>query len=190
MTDTPNPLPCGNRLEDLLDQVAEAAAPENPEHQSSCPYCQTALRHLRGGWADLTELANEPVSVPGGLTAQIMTRVRALAAQAADHLLLGHPRGDTLISHAVVGRIVQRLAHTVPGVNFASARVEPLNPPRTDRLDLSIHLIVTLGPRLPRLANSVRETVRRHSLQLTGARVDRIDITIDDITVSSSKRLQ
>lgn len=187
MTDTPNPLPCGTRLEDLLEQVADGAAPANPEHQSSCPYCQTALRRLRGGWADVTELAREPVSVPGGLTAQIMTHVRALAARATDYLLLGQPRGDTLVSHAIVARIVQRLASTVPDVTFASARVEPQSHPEPDRRDVSIHLIVTLGPSLHRLADSVRETVRQHILRLTGAHVDRIDITIDDITVTSSK---
>ena len=183
MTDTPDPLPCGNRLEDLLEQVADGAAPTNPEHQSSCPYCQTALRRLGAGWADLTELANEPVSVPRGLTAQIMTRVRALAVQATDYLLLGHPQGDTLISHTVVAQIVQRLARTVPDVTFASARVEPHTPPQPNRQDTSIHLIVNLGPSLHRLADSVREAVRQHTLRLTGAQVDRIDITIDDITI-------
>jgi len=183
MTDTPDPLPCGVRLGDLLEQVADGVAPVNPKHQSSCPYCQTALRRLRRGWADVTDLASEPVSVPSGLTAQIMRRVRALAVRATDYLLLGQPRGDTLISHAVVGRIVQRLARTVPDVTFASAQVKPRNPPQPDRLDLSIHLIGTLGPRLPRLADSVRLTVRRHTRRLTGAQVERIDITIDDVDV-------
>jgi len=182
MTDTPDPLPCGTRLEGLLEQVADGAAPTNPEHQSSCPYCQTALRRLHAGWADLTELANEPVSVPRGLTAQIMTRIRALAVRATDYLLLGHSRGDTLISHTVVAQIVQRLARTVPEVIFASARVESNTPPQPNRRDMSIHLIVTLGPSLDRLADSVRETVRQHILRLTGAHVNRIDITIDDIT--------
>lgn len=186
MTDRPDPLPCGNQLENLLEQVADGAAPANPEHQSSCPYCQTALRRLRAGWADVTELANEPVSVPRGLTAQIMTRVRALAVRATDYLLLGSPRGDTLISHTVVARIVQRLARTVPDVTFASAQVEPQRPPQPNRRDLSIHLTVTLGPSLHRLADSVRETVRHHTLRLTGAHVDRIDISIDDVAVSDS----
>jgi len=188
MSDTSDPLPCGVRLGDLLEQVAEAATPANPQHQSSCPYCQSALRRLRRGWADVTELVNEPVSVPSGLTRRIMTHVRALAAQAADHLLLGHPGGDTLISHAVVGRIVQRLAGTGPDVTFASARVEPRNPSQPDRLDLSIRLVVTLGPSLRRLADSVRETVRRHATWLTGAQIDRIDITIDDVTVDGGNR--
>ena len=188
MTARPDPLPCGMPLEDLLEQVTETAAPANPEHQSSCPYCQTALRRLRRGWADVTDLASQPVRVPSGLTLQVMTRVRALAAQAADYLLLGCRRGDTLISHSVVGRIVQRLARTVPDVTFASARVEPPYPSQPDRLDLSIRLVVTLGPSLVRVADSVRETVRQYTLRLTGARVDRIDITIDDITFDDRNR--
>lgn len=188
MTEPPDPLPCGIRLEDLLEQVADASPPADPQHQSSCPYCQTALRRLRRGWADVADLANQPVSVPSVLTAQIMTRVRALVTQAADFILLGHPRGETRVSHAVVGRIVQRLARAVPGVTFASARVVPRSPPQPDRLDLSIRLVVTLGPGLHRLADSVRDTVRHHALRLTGARIDRVDITIEDIATSKSNR--
>lgn len=182
MTDLSESLPCGVRLEDLLGQVVDAAAPPNPEHQSSCPYCQSALRRLRQSWADVMELTSEPVSMPPGLTARIMTRVRALAAQATGAILIGHPFGETRVSHAVVGRIAQRLARTVPGVVFASARVEPRDPPQPGRMDLSIKLVVALRPSLHRLADSVRETVRRRTPRLTGARVERIDITIDDIT--------
>ncbi len=183
MTDLPERLPCGVRLEELLVQVADGGAPADHAHQSSCPFCQTALRRLRRGWADVMELAQEPVSVPSRLTAQIMERVSALAVQTADYILLGHPRGETRVSHAVVGRIAQRLARAVPGVIFASARIEPHNPPLPGRVDLSIQLVVILGPVLQRVADAVRETVRRHTLKQTGAQIDRIDIRIDDITI-------
>lgn len=183
VTDQPERLPCGVRLEKLLAQVADGSPPADQAHQSRCPYCQTALRRLRRGWANVTELAQQPVSVPTRLTAQIMERVKALAVQTADFILLGHPRGETRVSHAVVGRIVQRLSRAVPGVTFASARVEPHNPPLPDRVDLSIRLVVTFGPVLQRVADAVRETVRRHAPKLTGAQIDRIDIRIDDITI-------
>jgi uncharacterized alkaline shock family protein YloU len=183
MTDQPEKLPCGERLEELLAQVADGAPPGDEAHQSSCPYCQTALRRLRRGWAEVTELTQAPVSVPGRLTAQIMERVKALAAQTADFILLGHPRGETRVSHAVVGRIAQRLARAVPGVIFASARVEPHNSRLPDRVDLSIQLVVNFGPVLHRVADAVRDTVRRKTLRLTGAQIDRIDIEIDDITI-------
>lgn len=182
MTDQPDRLPCGVGLEELLAQVADGAPPADETHQSSCPYCQTTLRRLRRGWSGVTELTREPVAVPSGLTAQIMERVKALAAQTADFILLGHPRGETRVSHAVVGRIVQRLARAVPGVVFASAQVEPRQFPLPDRVDLSIQLVVAFGPVLHRVAEAVRETVRRQTLRLTGAHIDRIDIKIDDIT--------
>jgi hypothetical protein len=182
MTEPPDRLPCGVRLEELLAQVADGAPPADEAHQSNCPYCQTGLRRLRRGWADVTELAHEPVSVPSGLTAQIMERVKALVAHTADFILLGHPRGETYVSHAVITRIAQRLARAVPGVTFASARVEPHDPPPPDRVDLSIQLVVTLGPGLQRVADAVRETVSRQTRRLTGAHIDRIDIRIDDIT--------
>lgn len=182
MTDQPDSLPCGERLEELIAQVADRVPPANEAHQSNCPYCQSALRRLRRGWADVTELAREPVNPPSGLTAQIMERVKALVAQTAEFILIGHPHGETHVSHAVIGRIAQRLARAVPGVTFASARVEQHHPSPPDRVDLSIQLVVTFGPVLQRVADAVRETVRRQMLKLTGAHIDRIDVRIDDIT--------
>jgi hypothetical protein len=182
VTDQAERLPCGKRLEELLAQVTDGAPAEDERHQSGCPYCQTALRRLRRAWTDVTDLASEPVNVPDGLTAQIMARVRVLAAQTAEFILLGHPRGETRVSHAVVARIAQRLARTIPDVVFASARVEPSNSPLPDRLDLSMRLIVTFGPALHRVADSVRTIVRRQTPRLTGAQLDHIDIKIDDIT--------
>jgi uncharacterized alkaline shock family protein YloU len=182
VTDQAGRLPCGKRLEEILAQVADGAPAEDETHQAGCPYCQTALRRLRRAWTDVTDLAREPVNVPDGLTAQIMARVRVLAAQAADFILLGHPRGETRVSHAVVARIAQRLARTIPGVVFASARVEPRNPPLPDRVDLSIRLVVTFGPALHRVADAVRTIVRRQTPRLTGAQFDRIEIRIDDVT--------
>jgi uncharacterized alkaline shock family protein YloU len=181
MTDPPERLPCGVRLEQLLAQVAGDERPTNEGHQSTCPYCQTALRRLQQGWDDLAELTKQPLSVPGGLTAQIMARIRMLAAQAADFILLGHPRGETRVSHVVIARIVQRVASAVPGVVFASVRAEADEPPQPDRLSVRIQLIVSLGPSLPPLADAVRRTIQHKSPRLTGASIDRIDITIRDI---------
>jgi uncharacterized alkaline shock family protein YloU len=116
------------------------------------------------------------------LTGQIMERVKVLAAQTADFILLGHARGETRVSHAVVARVAQRLARTVPGVVFASARVEPHDSPLPDRVDLSIRLVVSFGPALHRVADAVRKIMRRQLLRLTGAQPNQIDIRIDDIT--------
>ena len=130
----------------------------------------------------MAELAREPVNVPSQLTSQIMERVKVLAAQTADFILLGHARGETHVSHAVVVRIAQRLARTIPGVVFASVRVEPHDSPLPNHIHLSIRLVVTFGPALHRIADAVRTILRRQMLRLTGAQLDHIDIRIDDIT--------
>jgi uncharacterized alkaline shock family protein YloU len=49
-------------------------------------------------------------------------------------------------------------------------------------VDLSIRLVVTVGPALHRVADAVRTIVRRQTPRLTGAQLDHIDIKIDDIT--------
>jgi hypothetical protein len=174
-------LPCGAELEHLIAQVADGQAPDRRAHQERCPYCQAALSDLTRGWGDLRALADEPVAVPPGLAARIMARVAKLAGQAAEAVLLGSPRGQTRIGHRVVGRVAQRVAATVPGLVFASARPVAHDPPLPQRLSLTIRIVATFGPPLGELADRVRATVRRRVPELTGADLDRIDIRIDDV---------
>ena len=174
-------LPCGAELEHLLAQVADGEAPDDQAHQQRCPYCQAALRDLTRGWSDLRPLADEPVSVPPGLAARIMARVAKLAGQAAGAVLLGGARGETRIGHRVVGRVAQRVAATVPGLVFASAKPVAHDPPLPQRLSLTIRIVATFGLPLQELADRVRATVRRRVPELTGAELDRIDIRIDDV---------
>ncbi|MBV9944829.1 MAG: hypothetical protein JO262_22080 [Solirubrobacterales bacterium] len=183
MTHLARSLPCGVRLDELLIQVADAAPPADEAHQATCPYCQTALRRLRREWAGVTELAHQPVRVPASLTHRIMSHVRSLAVQASDYILLGHPRGETRISHIVIGRVAQRLVTTVPGIVFASVRVEPQRPPQADRVTLSIQLVVRFGPALHPLAESVRQRVERRTTRLTGAHIERVDVTVNDMAI-------
>ena len=175
-------LPCGIALETLLEQVADDQRAPNPTHQDSCPYCQAALRRLRQDWVDIQSLAQEPVPIPEGLTAKIMTRVQTLAAHLADSILLGNPRGETRISHTVVSRVIQRLAATSPDVVFASVKLVPQDPHQPRRLRVTIRLIVTFGPAIERIAAAVRDILNRRVPTLTGAELDLIDITINDIT--------
>jgi hypothetical protein len=129
MTAQPEQLPCGAELQALVIQVTDDQQPIDPAHQNSCPYCQTALRSLRQGWGDVQALTREPVPIPPRLTAQIMARVRTLARHVTDSILLGHRRGETRISHTVIGQVIQRIASAVPGVVFASAKPIPHDPP-------------------------------------------------------------
>src|SRR4051812_40810026 len=105
MTPEPEQLPCGAELEALVMQVTDNQPPVEPAHQNSCPYCQTALRGLHHGWGTVQALTREPVPIPPRLTAHIMARVRTLARHVTGSILLGHPRGETRISHTVISQV-------------------------------------------------------------------------------------
>ena len=177
-------LPCGVKLESLLAQVADGQAQAGPDHQADCAYCQTALRAMREGWEDVQVLARQPVSIPAGLTARIMARVGAIARRASDAILLGHPRGETRVSHALIGRAIQRLAARVPGVVFASARAVSADSPDPTQVSVAIRLVVGFGPTIERVAGTVRATLDRHVPSLTGAQLSRIDIAVEDLVAA------
>lgn len=174
-------LPCGVELEPLVVQVADDQPPADPAHQDRCPYCQAALRSLRQGWDDVQALRREPVPIPPRLTAVIMARVRMLSHRLGDSILLGHRRGETRISHRLVGLVIQRVASAVPGVLFASAKLIPHDPPEPRRLSVAIRLVVAFGPTIDVLTGAVRHVIDQRVPHLTGAELSRIDITIEDI---------
>ena len=110
-----------------------------------------------------------------------MARVRTLARYVVDSILLGHPRGETRISHTVLGQVIQRIACSVPGVVFASAKPIPHDPPEPARLSVAIRLVVAFGPAIDALTHTVRHVIDQRLPTLTGAELSRIDITIEDI---------
>ncbi len=175
-------LPCGVALEVLLIQVADNHPVEDPIHQNGCPYCQATLRSLRQGWDDVQAVVRQPVALPKGLTAKIMAQVRTLANYLAGSILLGHADGETRISHTVVGAIVQGIAARIPGVVFASAKLDSHDPAHPRRVTVALKLVVRFGPAIESVAYAVRQILWRRIPGLTGAELDRIDITISDIT--------
>lgn len=181
----PERLPCGVELDALVAQVADDAPGPDAEHEATCPYCQTALRGLGAAWGDFQSLARAPVPIPRGLTARIMHRVRDLAHRAAQNVILASTRGHTQISHTVIAQVARRAALAVPGVLFASAQPTPGQAKDPDHLTLSVRLVTTYGPTLHAIADAVRTTLRRRLATLTGAEVERIDITIIDIDIDT-----
>lgn len=174
-------LPCGVTLEALLMQVADGQPVDDLAHQRTCPYCQAALRRLQEGWGDVQALTLQTVAIPRGLTAMIMGRIRTLAGYAAHSILLGYRHGETRISHTVIAKIIQDVSMTVPGVLFASVTLSAPQPPHPRRVNVTLRLVVAFGPVMERVANAVRKVLHRRIPQLTGAQLERIDITISDV---------
>jgi uncharacterized alkaline shock family protein YloU len=181
-------LPCGVTLEALLMQVADGQQADDLSHQRTCPYCLAALRRLQQDWGDVQALTLQPVAIPRGLTAMIMARIRTLAGYVAHSILLGQPCGETRISHTVIAKTIQHVAATVPGVMFASVTLSPPQPPHPRRVNVTLRLVVTFGPMMERVANSVRDILHRRIPPLTGAQLERIDITISDVIGPTRRR--
>ena len=163
-------------------QVADGHPAADTAHQRTCPYCQTALRRIQQGWGDVQALTLQPVAIPRGLTAMIMRRVRTLAGHLTDSILLGHGRGETRISHTVIAKVIQDVAATIPGIVFVSVELSPQEPPHPRRVNVALRLIVNFGPAMERVADAARETLHRRIPPRTGAQLERIDITISDVT--------
>ena len=70
------PLPCGAGLDALVTQVADGAAPRDPDHQAGCPHCQAALAELEELWSLAGRLARERVEAPERIDAVAMGRIR------------------------------------------------------------------------------------------------------------------
>jgi hypothetical protein len=175
-------LPCGAQIDDLVAQIAGDAPPIDAAHQARCPFCQTALHALQQSWGDLQSLTEEPVPIPPGMTARIMTRVRDVARQAVHHVVLAVPRGRTLITHAVVAQIARRAALHVPGVLFASAQATPVTPAHPRCVKLELRLVTSYaGPPLTEIAANVRMALQRRVARLAGAQADEIDIVFADL---------
>ncbi|MCA1698194.1 MAG: hypothetical protein LC790_04530 [Actinobacteria bacterium] len=172
---------CGTPLELLIDQVTEDHPPVNAAHQARCAYCQSALVALGEAWGELQAFARQPVPVPAGLTERILRRVSALIAHVADAVVLVGERGETRVGERAVGAVARAAALSVPGVVWPSALRIVVDPRDHSRVRLGLRLVVAFGPSINALASAVRSGVGDRVGAQTGARVDGVDIAVEDI---------
>lgn len=167
---------CRARLDDLIRQVFEGAAPSDSDHQATCPDCQLALERIRAVEADMRTVSSEPVAIPARLMRQVMARLRGAPALLTVAMT---DTGNTTVAERVVARVARDAAVKVKGVEFASA----LAGDRSDSglTGLRVRLVVAYGPPLHTLADAVRKRVRRELAARTGVRIDHIHVSIDDL---------
>jgi len=108
------------------------------------------------------------------------------APDAADQTLL-EGRGSTTIADKVLEQVARRLALEVPGVvRHSSGGPGPLGttlPTASvqragDRARLSLTVAVQWEAPVQRVAADLRDTVRRRLGDVTGATIDRVDVTV------------
>lgn len=168
-------LACGTCLLALVEQVSEGTPPADPAHQATCPHCRRALARIGSVMEDVRGLAEEPVAVPHDLARQVMRRLRGERSQIA---LSPSARGRTVVNESLVAQVARRAALAVPDVAFASAVVEESEAV----VRVSVRLVVAYGPSLGRIAATVRERVVVELAELTGVRVERVDVSVEDLS--------
>jgi len=174
-------LACGVSLDALVDQITEPRHPADTSHLAGCPHCQAALVALGEAWEELQSFAAQPVVVPAGLGARIMTRVRGLVARWGDTAVLTGSGGETRIGESVLAQIARRAALTVPGVVIATALGVAVDPADRGRVSFSLRLAITFGPAIDALSVAVREQISHHLRTQTGVRVADVDIAVEDV---------
>jgi len=175
LSDDRGQLACGMEVDALVKQVTQGTPAVDPAHQRDCAHCARALEGIRSVWRDVRGFAEQPVTAPGDLLRQVMSRVRS---QSTLFLLASQPLGSTSVSAAVVGQIARRAAADVDGVAFASAFVA--NAP-DGSATVRVRMIIAYGPSIDALANAVRARVVTAVMALTGARVAGVDVFGDDL---------
>lgn len=192
-------LPCGTRVDALLDQVDAGQAQARTPHQLGCPHCQAALAELDALWAPMRALAAERVVAPPGMVVAIMGRVRELANRVW-YTLLPESRGATRIAARVVAVIARRAAAGVPGVRVALGRsTDPVAARTVEQatrahaapgtavgvagahLAVDLALATAYDSPIPAVAERVRRAVVRDVRAATGIADVEVNITVDDV---------
>lgn len=114
-------LPCGRRVDELLEQAAGGAAERFDEHQHGCPHCRAALGEFAALWRPVQELVEQPVATPPDLAERVAARVDKLVKDVWYTLQLTE-LGTMKVAARVVARIARDAARQVPGVRVALGR--------------------------------------------------------------------
>ena len=114
-------LACGAEVDALLEQVADGRASDRDAHQQACVHCQAALAEFTALWAPVTDTAATPVPVPPGLTAAVMSQIRALVRDVW-YTLQTTDLGAIRIAARIVAALARDAARMVPGVRVALGR--------------------------------------------------------------------
>lgn len=186
-------LACGRELLPLVDQVAEALPPVEPEHQRTCPHCQAALGELEDLWRQVRALAREEIVAPDRMRYVIRRIHEGLAApprevrleevlpRLVQHAMLETDRGTTRIADSVVARIVGQAVRGLRGVHLAGRPSAVSVAVSGGRVTIRLPLALRYGLGLAETSTAVRASVIERVEVLTGLVVDAVDISVEDV---------
>jgi len=114
-------LPCGAEVDLLLEQAAAGRGADRDAHQQQCVHCQAALGEFAALWSPVAEMAAAPVTVPPGLPAAVMSRIRGLVRDVWYTLEITEI-GAVRIAARIVAALARDSARMIPGVRVALGR--------------------------------------------------------------------
>ena len=205
-TDSGNPdrLPCGARVDDLLAQVADNAAPRDPAHQRTCRHCRATLAELTALWQPVQDLAAQDVQAPSDLLETVMARVRQLPRSTWHAVIPGdHGYGQTRIAARVVAAVARLAAESVPEVTVALGGGRTAGDltdadltghhggTATDvavagsHVVIDVQIVVDHGAHLLDVARQVRDQISRHITAHTGLSTAEVNVNVTDIRIAA-----
>lgn len=192
-------LPCGSEVDLLLEQVADGRANDLDDHQRSCVHCQAAVTEFAALWGPVQELAAQPVAVPPGLAAAVMSQIGNLIRDVW-YTLETTDAGSIRIAARIIATLARDAARIVPGVRVALGRSTHTRPAviaeratrshrhphaavgvlgRTAVVDLAV--AVSYGDPIHQIASDIQHQViatLRHDIGLQNVTVN---VTVDDV---------
>jgi uncharacterized alkaline shock family protein YloU len=198
--DTGYRLPCGMRVDELLNQVADHAAHRDPDHQRTCRHCHATLAELTALWQPVHDLAAEDVQPPANLLEAVMLRVRALP-RSTWHAVIPNDSGagETRIAARVVAAVARLAAESVPHVSIAlggghlaadlsaSDATGHHAETATDVVVAGTHVVIDVqiavehGAHIPDVAAQVRTQITRHITAHTGLTTAAVNVNVTDV---------
>ncbi len=198
--DTGDRLPCGVRVDELLNQIADRAAPPDPEHARTCRHCHATLAEITALWQPVHDLAAEDVQAPTHLSEAVMLRVRRLP-RSIWHAVIpsDSSAGETRVAARVVGAVARLAAESVPHVRVAlgsghlaadlsdSHATGHHAETATDigasgtHVVIDVQIAVEHGAHIPDVASQVRTQITRHITAQTGLTAAAVNVNVTDV---------
>jgi hypothetical protein len=168
-------LECGRDQLAIVEQVSEGQPPADPAHQAVCAFCQEAIARLRIAFDALRDMAGQAVRAPRGLSARVLEQLRRERHSVVISATVG---GRDTVSEVIVSQIARQAALALDAVRHVSVVSDSK---QDGGVELDVHVTAKLGPPLPDLVVQLREQVMAHVWTLAGARVTKVDVTVDDV---------
>ncbi|WNV88442.1 Asp23/Gls24 family envelope stress response protein [Umezawaea sp. Da 62-37] len=165
-------LPCGRDVEAVWDRLDEIDA-----HELECPHCLGARESLRALRAVTEEMARDTSEPSRALFGRIMSAVRAEVRRGDMLPLAAGDLGPLSVSERAIAAVLRFAVDGVAGVRARHCQVTA----KVDVVNVELRIAVSVDFYVPDVVELVRERVTTAATARVGMRVNRLDVTVEDL---------